>query len=115
MAVEAWSNSQQNDQKRKKDLEEASTKTNLLMKTLAEEILTVASREAELHHHKESYQNAVLDGVGPSDFLCRRELHCLTVDYLYNSRKISIDNLLDEMQPAVLETEKFESQENWKL
>ena len=43
----------------KKDLEETTTKTSFLMKTLAEELMTVASRETELHSHEESHQNAV--------------------------------------------------------
>ena len=47
------------------------TRSNLLIETSAEEIPTVALREAELEYQNESYQYSVFDYIGPSGLRCK--------------------------------------------
>ena len=86
----------------------------MLTDTLTEEILAAALNETEFAYQEESYNLLFSFVLAHQHSVAKRQMHCLAIKKLFASRKMSIDSLMDAIQPLVLENKRFDSQENSK-
>ena len=85
---------------------------NLWTETLTEEILTVDLMETVFDYPEEPNQYSVSTNLAHQISVTENLMHCLRSKYLFKiEKKVSVDSLMDKMQPVILENKRFDSQE----
>ena len=74
-------------------------------------MLTVALRETMFEYQYDSKQISISGKIRLSRFRCREKMDCLSIKISFTNMKLSIDPLMDELQPVILEYKRFNSQE----
>ena len=75
---------------------------------MAKKFLEAAWKETEFDYKDESYQYSIFGWFRPSPFRCEEIKQSGSQITFYELiDQVSIDNLMDEMQPVVLENERF--------
>ena len=115
LATHAYQSFHEKMRLEKEDLDNKSfcTKTNLLIKTLTEEILTAVLRETEFLYQdqKTNFTEYKFSAIlAHQKFVAMNQMQCLAIKKIFRSRKLSIDTLMDEMPAVVLESKRIGSQ-----
>ena len=97
------------------EIESTCVKTQLFTETLMDGILKVALRENELEYQGESDQFSFFWLILSISSRCKEKNTLFSSQNFSIGRKVSIDNLMDEIQPVVLEKKRFLSRKNWKV
>ena len=96
------------------DIESFCTKTKMLIEILTQEIMTVALTETEFGYQDNSHQFSISGQYGPSGFRIIELKALFGNQIFFYDKKVAIDNLMDEIQPVILENKRLDSQEKSK-